>query len=183
MSKFLDFKFYRENFIAIIALVFSVIFIKIFNLVQIEENTLLENVQLIVLFAGFIASVKAKNYKVFFTFLAMLLLLMFAREISYGRVFIDETQVHFNKKLCHLAVGFYMVFGALYAIYKKIWIDVINIIKNIKFPFWTFIMSFACVFVQLVSEKYLENTCIEETVELMLYCSILTLILIYSKNK
>ncbi len=182
MLKFLDFKFYKENYIAIIALIFSVAFIKIFNLQEIQENTLLENMQLLALFGGFIASVKTKNYKVFFTFLAMLLLLMFAREISYGRVFIDESVVHFNKKLCHIIVGAYIGLGILYSLIKKIWIDIINIIKNIKFPFWTFLMSFGCVFIQLASEKFLQNTCIEETVEFMLYCLILSLILIYSKK-
>lgn len=182
MLKFLDFKFYKENYIAIVAMIFSVIFIKIFNLHDILENSLLENIQLLALFGGFVASIKAKNYKVFFTFLALLLLLMFAREISYGRVFIDETVVHFNKKLCHIIVGVYIGLGVLYSLIKKIWVDVINIIKNVKFPFWTFLLSFGCVFVQLASEKYLHNTCIEETAEFMLYCLILSLILIYKKQ-
>ena len=108
MLKVLDFKFYKENYIAIVALVFSVFFIKIFNLTQIDENTLLENIQLLALFGGFIASVKAKNYKIFFTFLGLIILLMLAREISYGRVFVDESVVHFNKKLCHILVGIYI---------------------------------------------------------------------------
>ena len=182
MLKIFDFQFYKENYIAIVALIFSVVFIKIFNLHHIPENSLLENMQLIALFGGFIASVRAKNYKVFFTFLALLLLLMFAREISYGRVFIEGTDIPFNKKICHLIVGIYIALSALYAVIKKIWVDIINIVKNIKFPFWTFLMSFGCVFVQLLSEEYLQNTCIEETAEFMLYCLILSLILIYSKK-
>ncbi|MBQ8635064.1 hypothetical protein IJ425_02805 [bacterium] len=182
MLKLLDFKFYKENYIAIFALAISIFFIKIFNLQYIEENTLLENLQLIALLGGFIASIKAKNYKIFFTFLALVLFLMFMREISYGRVFIDETQVHFNKKLCHILVGIYISFGVLFALIKKIWVDIKNIIKNIKFPFWTFLMSFGCVLVQILSEEFLNNTCIEETAEFMLYCLILALILIYSKK-
>jgi hypothetical protein len=110
------------------------------------------------------------------------MLLMFAREISYGRVFIEGTDIPFNKKICHLIVGIYIALSALYAVIKKIWVDIINIVKNIKFPFWTFLMSFGCVFVQLLSEEYLQNTCIEETAEFMLYCLILSLILIYSKK-
>ena len=31
MTKFLDFKFYKENYLAIVALIISVVFIKIFN--------------------------------------------------------------------------------------------------------------------------------------------------------
>ena len=180
--KFLDFKFYKENYLAIIALIISVIFIKIFNLIEIQENSFLENIQLVALFGGFIACLKTKKYKTFFTFVGLIMLLMFAREISYGRVFVDENVVHFNKKLCHILVGIYIGASILYAIIKKIWIDVIEIIKNIAFPFWTFFASILCVVVQLLSEKYLHSTCIEETAEFMLYSLILALILIYRKK-
>ena len=178
----LDFKFYKGNFIILLALIVSIAFIKIFNLENIEENTLLENLQLIALLGGFFASIKTKKYTTFFTFLAMLFLLMFAREISYGRVFIDEEVVHFNKKLCHIIVGIYIGLGVLYALIKKIWIDIIDMIKNIKFPIWTFLIAVLCVLIQIISEKTLHNTCIEETVELMLYCSMVVLALIYRKK-
>jgi len=180
--KFLDFKFYKENYLAILALIISVIFIKIFNLIEIQENSFLENIQLVALFAGFIACIKTKKYKTFFTFLALVMLLMFAREISYGRVFVDENVVHFNKKLCHILVGIYIGASVLYAIIKKVWVDIIEIIKNIAFPFWTFFASILCVIVQIYSEGNLHNSCIEETAEFMLYSLILALILIYRKK-
>lgn len=178
----MDFKFYKENFLIILSLIISIVFIKIFNLETIEENTLLENLQLVALLGVFFVSIKTKNHKTFFTFLAMLFLLMFAREVSYGRVFIDEEIVHFNKKLCHILVGIYIGIGVLYALIKKIWIDVINMIKNIKFPIWTFLIAILCVLIQIISEKTLHNSCIEETVELMLYCSMVVLVLIYKKK-
>ena len=71
-----------------------------------------------------------KKYKTFFTFLALAMLLMFAREISYGRVFVDENVIHFNKKLCHILVGIYIGASVLYALIKKVWVDIINIIKT-----------------------------------------------------
>ena len=178
----LDFKFYKENFLIILSLIASVIFIKIFNLETIEENTLLENLQLVALLGGFFVSIKTKNHKTFFTFLAMLFLLMFAREISYGRVFVDESVVQFNKKLCHILVGIYIGIGVLYALIKKIWVDIIDMIKNIKFPFWTFLIAILCVLIQIISEKTLHNSCVEETVEFMLYCSMVVLALIYQKK-
>ena len=110
------------------------------------------------------------------------MLLMFAREISYGRVFVDENVVHFNKKLCHILVGVYIGASVLYAIIKKIWVDIIEIIKNAAFPFWTFFASILCVVVQIYSEGNLHNSCIEETAEFMLYSLILALILIYRKK-
>ena len=182
MRKFLDFKFYGENYIAIIAFVISIIFIKIFNITEIQENSFLENIQLISLLGGFFACLKTKNYKTFFNFLALVMLLMFAREISYGRVFVDENVFYFNKKLCHILIGIYIGASILYALIKKIWVDIIKIIKNITFPFWTFLASFTCIAIQLLSEKCLHNTCIEETAEFVLYSLILTLILIYRKK-
>ena len=178
----MDFKFYKENFLIILSLIVSIVFIKIFNLETIEENTLLENLQLVALLGGFFVSIKTKNHKTFFTFLAMLFLLMLAREISYGRVFINEEVVHFNKKLCHILVGIYIGIGILYALTKKIWVDIINMIKNIKFPILTFLIAILCVLIQIISEKTLHNSCIEETVELMLYCAMVVLVLIYKKK-
>ena len=193
LNKILDFKFYKENYLVLLALVFSVFFIKIFNLSHIIENSTLENIQLIALFAGFIFCFKTKKYKTFFTFLALILFLMMARELSYGRVFFARIPgesadgiypwSHFKYGyLAHIIIGIYIGLSVLYALIKKIWVDIIDIIKNIAFPFWTFLISFGCVFVQLFSEKVLHNSCVEETAEFMLYCSILVLILIYRKK-
>ena len=187
----LDFKIHKENLYALLALIFSILFIKIFNLDNILENSLLENIQLVALVAGFVVCLVTKKYKVFYTFLAMLLFLMFARELSYGRAIFGRipgmdgefyTWSHYKYGyLAHIIVGIYIAIGILYALIKKIWIDVIEMIKNVKFPIWTFLASFGCVFVQMYSEKYLHSTCIEETAEFVLYCLILSLILIYRK--
>lgn len=188
----LDFRFHKENIFAILALIFSILFIKIFNLDNILENSLLENIQLVALFGGFIVCLFTKKYKVFYTFLAMLLFLMFARELSYGRAIFGRipgmdgefyTWSHYKYGyLAHVIVGVYIAIGILYALIKKIWIDIIEMVKNVKFPFWTFLASFGCVIVQMYSEKYLHNTCVEETAEFVLYCLILALVLIYRKK-
>ena len=187
-----DFKIHKENLYAVFALIFSVIFIKIFNLESIPENSVLENIQLVALFGGFVVCLFTKKYKVFYTFLAMLLFLMIARELSYGRAIfgripgtVDQfyTWSHYKYGyLAHIIVGIYIAIGVLYALIKKIWVDVIEMVKNVKFPVWTFLASFACVFIQIYSEKYLHNSCIEETAEFVLYCLILALILIYRKK-
>jgi hypothetical protein len=71
---------------------------------------------------------------------------------------------------------------SLYGIIKKVWLDIINMIKTIKLPFWTFFMSFGCVLLQIFSEKTLHDTRIEETIEFAIYCLIIALILIYRKK-
>ena len=178
----LDFMIKKEDFIAIFALIFSIIYIMIFDLKEILENSTLENTQLIALFCGAIFSLKAKKNKVFFNFIAMIFFLMLLREISYGRVFINPEQFNFNKTIAHIFVGIYISLAILYALIKKIWIDIGNIWETVKIPFWTFFVSFGCVFIQVLSEKYIHNSCIEETMELMLYCAMISLVLIYQKR-
>ena len=178
----LDFKPHCENIISFFALIFSVIFVKFYNLAEIFENTTLENTQLIFLFAGFVACFFAKKNKTLFNFVAMVLFLMFMREISYGRVFIDETQIVFNKHLAHTLVGVYIGIGALYALVKKIWVDIIDIFKRIKFPVWTFLGCVISVLLQLISEEFWHNSVIEETAELVLYAFIFAFVLIYLKQ-
>lgn len=188
----LDFKFHNENYISLLALIFSIIFIKIFNLVEILENTLLENSQVIILLIGFIACFFAKKNKTLFNFIAFVLFLMLARELSYGRAIFcqyPDNPHEFYKwshyqygYLAHIFVGLYIVVGILYALINKIWIDIKNIFKSIKFPIWTFFGCVFCTFLQLFSEKYWHNTIIEETSELILYSFILAFVLIYLKQ-
>ena len=56
-----------------------------------------------------------------------------------------------------------------------------EIFDNIKFPFWTFFGCLLCTIAQIIAEEK-NNTCIEETSELVLYCLVLAFILIYKKQ-
>ena len=193
IRKYVDFCFHKENFIGLIALILSVLAIYFFNIQVIYENSILENIQLIALFVAFVFCFKVKNHKVFFHFLAFIMFLMFMREISYGRAIfaqIPGTNGHdcYTWKeikygyLAHYIVGLYMASALLYGLVNKVWVDIIDMVKNIKMPFWTFFGSVGCVFLQIISEKTLHDTRVEETAELVLYCLILALIIIYRKK-
>ncbi len=191
-KKFLDFHFYKVNFIAILVLFFSILYIKCFNIQNIEENSVVENLQLIALGFCFVFCFFAKNYKTFFRFIAIIIFLMFLREINYGRVIFCQVDgnPHLFYPWSHYKYGFlsdffvgaYIIAGLVYAFVNKIWIDIFEIIKKIKFPFWTFLGSFLSVFVQIYSENCLHSTVIEETSEFVLYCLIFAVIYIYSKK-
>ncbi len=192
-KKYLDFCFNKENLIALFALVLSAFLILFFDLREIYENSLLENVQLIILFASFIYCFRAKKYKIFFHIVAMVVFLMFLREISYGRVFLPKPPgggvdamypwSHYKYGfLVDYIVGLYIAVGTLYGIIKKVWIDIFEIVKNIKFPFWSLFSGLICVIIQIVSEGKFHNSCIEETAELVLYCLIFAVIAIYVKK-
>jgi len=188
----LDFSFKKSDLITLFALIGCYLFVKISGIVEIYENSLLENTQLIPLIAGSIVCFRAKNHKVFFRFVALILILAFFRELSYGRVIfcaVPDAPHEFYKWshykygwLAHVIIGIYIGLSVLWALINKIWVDIIDIIKKVKFPVWTFLIVFVAILIQLYSEKHLENTIIEETAELIIYCSALSLCLIYSKK-
>ena len=189
MFKCLDFGFKKADLIALIALIGCYIFIKVTGINEIYENSLLENMQLIPLLLGSIICFKSKNNKIFFRFIALILILAFLRELSYGRVIfcaIPDMPHEFYKWshykygwLAHVLIGVYIAFGCIWALVNKIWLDIADVFKKVKIPVITFLIAFAAIGAQLYSEKYFHNTKIEETAELIIYCTVLSLVIIY----
>ncbi len=189
--QYLDFNFQKTDSIAIFLLILSISYIKIFNITEIYENSLLENIALIPLIISIIICFRFKKHKVFFNVLALFLILMILRELSYGRVIFCQIPNQPNEfyswshykygYLAHVGVGIYIFIIALYGILNKIWLDTKKIIKKIKFPIWTFSLGFIFTILQIYFEKT-HNTCGEETVELALYCIILSLCITYTKK-
>ena len=185
----LDFGLKKSDLIALFAIVACYIYIKVTGTTEIYENSLLENMQLMPLILGSIICFRAKNHKIFFRFIALVLVLAFLRELSYGRVIfcaMPDNPHEFYKWshykygwLAHVFIGLYIGLTVLWALLSKIWVDVIDIMKNVKIPVITFIIAFGAIFAQLYSEKYLHSTIIEETAELVIYCTTLSLIIIY----
>ncbi len=193
LLKKIDFSFQKVNFLAVIALIFTIVFVLVFNIQEIEENSLLENFQCIALILGFFYCIFSKSpFKKLFIFGALIFFLMFAREISYGRVIfaqIDGQPNQFHSwshfkygYLAHIIIGAYIAFCALFALINKLWISAYELIKKVNFPFLPFFICAISVFVQLFSEKYLHNTIVEETSELILYFSLFAICYIYSKK-
>ena len=188
-KKYLDFGLKKSDLITLFALIACYIFVKITGTVEIEENSLLENMQLIPLLIGSIICFKSKNHKIFFRFIALILILAFFRELSYGRVIfcaMPDNPHEFYKWshykygwLAHVLIGAYIAISVLWALINKIWIETIDAIKFVKIPVTTFFISFGAILIQLYSEKYLHNTIVEETAELLIYCTTLSLVLIY----
>ena len=192
MKKFIDFKFYPQNYIAIVVLVLSIIYFKMFNITEVLENTFYENIATIPILIGIFLCFKAKKHKVIFNMIAMFLILLIGREFNYGRVpfaaLPDDPHSFYPWShykygfLAHWIIGLYIVSGAIYGLVNKFWIDTVEIIKKVAFPFWTFLGAFVAIVIQLYSEKVLDCTLLEETSEFILYCLILALIMIYTKK-
>jgi len=190
--RFIDFKYFKNSVITLVIFVLGLILCRIFNIDYIPENSLLENLQLIALIAGFILCLRAKDHKVLFRFGAMVIFLMIMRELSYGRCIFcqlpDDPHAFYPWShykygwLAHVIVGFYIACTFVYAIINKIWIDIKNVFEKVRFPFWDLaVMAFFTV-MQLLGEKTLDSTVLEETAEFSLYCAIFALVYYFYKK-
>lgn len=191
ITRCLDFHFQKTDLIAVLALILSSLYIKFFNITEIYENGFFENIALIPLIIGAFMCFTSKKYFVFFRIVALLFVLMILRELSYGRVIFCEIPGHPHEFypwshykygfLAHIAVGLYIFIATLYGILNKVWLDIIEIVKKVKFPVWTAFSAIIFVFVQIYFE-HIENSCIEETAELVLYCLMVSFCFIYLKQ-
>ncbi len=159
----------------------------------IEENSLLENTQLIALVAGIFFCLSPKNnksYKVINILFALIIFLFFMREISYGRVFFAQIPGTHNfypwshykyGYLAHVCVGIYIAGTVIYAILSKAFVKIWEALQKTQVPFWNIVLLFSAIFLQLLAEKKLHDTVIEEMMELLMYCIIAFVIYKYNK--
>ena len=80
--------------------------------------------------------------------------------------------------------GAWITIVGLIFLKKKIYIDLWEMIKNIRIPFWN--LAFACfaMFMGAIAEKLTNNNFIfEEGFELLFYVSLMGFIWLYSRNK
>ena len=168
--------------------------LKLMGINEIPENSLVENILLIALFVGIVFCFLTRNnteYKTMNRFIAMILFLMFLREISYGRCIfcqIDGNPHEFYPwkhykygYLAHVFVGLYIAIIALYGIINKIWLSAWNALKTVKFPVISAVLAIITVIIQLYAEKVAASTFIEEIAELSLYMLIASVIYYYNK--
>ena len=80
-----DFKFYPVILAPVIIFLLTPIFIKWLPLHFANENSLIENFQLVVILFAFIFCLKAKTDKPFFYSMALVMIILFLREINCGR--------------------------------------------------------------------------------------------------
>lgn len=194
LKEYLEIKPQKSDLIIVFAILFLVIILKLIGINDIPENSLVENFQLIVLGAGGIYCLmqRAKNpeFKALNTFFALVLFLMFMREISYGRCifcWIDGNPHEFYKwshykygYLVHVFIGLYIAAIAIYAIVNKLWFAAYKALCNVKAPVITFLLTVISLIVQLYSEKVGVSTFNEEISELAMYLLISAAIYYYN---
>ena len=156
------------------------------------ENGIIENIQLGVLFLGMFFALRPKVDKKFFYFIAMVLGILFIREVNCGRTIffaIPGTENEFYRWseikygwLAHVIYAIYMTFVGLYFLINKLFVNLWQKLWSIRLSFWNFIL----LLIGIVAGLYAEEAHLlvfEESAELLFYVALISFVYIYSQHK
>ena len=156
------------------------------------ENGIIENIQLIILAIGIYFSLSAKTDKKFFYLIAMILGILFIREVNCFRtVFfaIPGTENEFYRWseikygwLAHVLYGIYMAIVGIYFLVNKLFVNLWDKLWTIKLPFWNFILLLIGMITGLYAEE-IHHLVYEESAELLFYVALISFVYLYSQDK
>lgn len=158
-----------------------------------DKNSPIEYMQLVVLFIGMGVAFSARQERSLWRFAGFLLLFFALREVNYGRTlpfFAEEGNPNKFPRwkdipygwVAHVAVGVYWTALALYFICKKLWVNILLILKNTRMPLWETLFLVAALAMVHVQERFLHNNIGEEFAELSFYVTLILLICRYSRG-
>ena len=188
-----DFRIYPVTILTILTAFAVIPCVKILPETWGYENGILENLQMVTLGIGLFLAISAKANKKFFYFAGLIIFLLIAREVNYGRTLFfpipGEVNAYYSWKeikygwLVNPIVGLYITGTVLYFIISKIYSQMWNIIKNVKFPVWNFVLLFVGMGLGEYAEKATENFVFEEISELLFYVALVGIIWLYGFNE
>ena len=151
------------------------------------KNALPEYCQLLLVIVGAILAFRANNNKTFYKFVFWVMVLIFLREINYGRTlpcFADPDNPEKFKKwkdipygwLAHPLIGLYIASVLAFFIWKKLYLTTWKLLTTSRIPVWeTTILVLAAVIAQ-VTERMFHSGCVEEFFELTFYTAFICLL-------
>ena len=157
------------------------------------ENGLIENIQLMTLFLGAFFAIRPKTDKKFFTFVALVLSILFLREINCGRTiffpipgaenaFYSWKEIKYGW-LAHPLFGAYIAFVGIYFLKNKLFINLWEKLRDIKFPIWNFFFLILGMALGTYAEECVHNFVLEEITELLFYVALVGFIYLYSRDE
>lgn len=156
------------------------------------ENGLIENIQLFVLFIGMYFSLRPKPDKKFFTFVALVIGILLIREVNCGRTIFFPIPGEVNQFyrwseikygwLAHPIFGAYIAFVGFYFLKNKLFLNLWEKIRDIKFPIWNFVVLIAGMVIGLYAEE-VHHLVMEEYAELVFYIALIGFVYLYSQDK
>ena len=167
LSAHLDFRFYSVTWIALVIGLAIVPALMYLPQKYGYENGLLESIQMVVLFGILGMCLTSKVNKRFFRFAALALTIIMIREVNCGRTLffhIPGTENSFYSwkeikygYLVHPIYGAYIGLIGLTFLCKKLYVDMWNMIKNIKLPVWNLLFMGIASFCGAIAEKATNN--------------------------
>ena len=156
------------------------------------ENGLIENIQLFVLFIGMYFAIIPKSDKKFFTFVALVIGILLIREVNCGRTIFFPIPGEVNQFyrwseikygwLAHPIFGAYIAFVGFYFLKNKLFLNLWEKIRDIKFPIWNFVVLIAGMVMGLYAEE-VHHLVMEEYAELVFYIALIGFVYLYSQDK
>lgn len=156
------------------------------------ENGLIENIQLFVLFIGMYFAIIPKSDKKFFTFVALVIGILLIREVNCGRTIFFPIPGEVNQFyrwseikygwLAHPIFGAYIAFVGFYFLKNKLFLNLWEKIRDIKFPIWNFVVLIAGMVIGLYAEE-VHHLVMEEYAELVFYIALIGFVYLYSQDK
>lgn len=156
------------------------------------ENSLIENIQMIVLFICMYFSIKAKNSKKFFWILTLFVIIMLLREINCGRVFFPipgkvNTFYHWEDIKYGFIVGpiyeSFIGISIIIALWNKVYETIFSMLTKTRLPIWNIVFAVIGLFGSTYIDKHFDSCVLEEMVELLMYVAICGIIYLYAFSK
>ena len=195
LTKHCDFKIYLTTILCILILLGLAPGMKYLPAPYGYENGLFENIQMVLLFisCGFALKTQNMEHKKFFTFVFLVLTILILREINCGRTiffaipgqenaFYSWKQIKYGW-LAHPIYGAYMTLVGIYFLKNKIYLNLINIIKNYKLPIWNILLMLTGMALATYAEEVTHNAIMEEITEMLFYTALCSIIYCYSISK
>lgn len=194
VKKYIKFDFRIADILLVIGISLVIILLKLYGINEIPENSLFENIQVIVLAFATVYCLyqrrKNPEYKAINTFFAMVLFLMTMRELSYGRCIfccVEGSTSEFYPwsyykygYLANIVVLLYVAAFSAYGLINEIWKSIWQALKTVKFPLVSAIILIVAIVATLTGEKVFDSTFIEENAEFLAYCTIFTMLYYYN---
>lgn len=186
-----DLKFHWVCFLPLIILLLTYPAMKYLPIKYTYENSLIENFQLIVLFITFIFCKKSKCDKNFFNFLALVIIILFLREINCGRTIFFPVEglenTFYSWKdikygyLVHPLYGAFIFGSFLYFILSKGYRVLFQYIKSAKISLYNWVFLLVGIIFGTIGEK-MGSFALEEMMETVFYLSLFALIYLQGQN-
>jgi len=187
-----DFRFYETTWINLVVALLIVPCVMFAPAEWGYENGILENIQMVVLFAGVFFALKSKIDKKFFIFVALVLTILILREVNCGRTLFfaipGEVNSFYSWKeikygyLAHPIYGAFIASVGIYFLWNKLFLNLWDKIKCVKFPTWDMSFMILGMGLGLYAEEVVHNFVFEEITELLFYTGLIGIIYLYSHN-